>query len=450
MISMLVMPVMAQTRVSAPKNSIDIRKDVELGRQAATEAERQMPLLRDPDIDHYVDRVGRRLAEAIPPEFQHREFQYSFKVVNARDINAFALPGGFTYVNRGLIEAARNEGELAGVIAHEISHVALRHGTAQYAKAQKAGWGQAAGQILGAVIGGGAGSVIAAGSQLGIGAYFLKYSRDYEKQADILGSQIMARADYDPHDLANMFRTIEQESQGRGGPEWLSSHPNPGNRFEYINREADMLGVRNPIRTTPEFTEVRARLRDMPRARSMEEIGRTGGRSTSGGRPMGGRIEAPSRNYRTYNAGNVFSVSVPSNWRELQNSDSVTYAPEGAFGEVEGRFIFTHGAMLGVAPSSSRNLRAATDQFVQALAQNNPNMRGQSNYRRVSIDGREGLSIALSNVSDVTGRAETIWIATTQLRNGELLYLIGVAPQNEFGNYQNAFSSILSSIRVNG
>ncbi|HVF89034.1 MAG TPA: M48 family metalloprotease, partial [Blastocatellia bacterium] len=167
MISMLVMPVLAQTRVSAPKNSIDIRKDVELGRQAANEAERQMPLLRDSDIDQYVDRVGRRLAESIPPEFQHREFQYSFKVVNARDINAFALPGGFTYVNRGLIEAARNEGELAGVIAHEISHVALRHGTAQYAKAQKAGWGQAAGQILGAVIGGGVGSVIAAGSQLG-------------------------------------------------------------------------------------------------------------------------------------------------------------------------------------------------------------------------------------------------------------------------------------------
>lgn len=316
-------------------------------------------------------------------------------------------------------------------MAHEISHVALRHGTAQYAKAQKAGWGQAAGQILGAIIGGGVGTVIAAGSQLGIGAYFLKYSRDYEKQADLLGSQIMARAGYDPRDLANMFRTIEQESQGRGGPEWLSSHPNPGNRFEYINREADMLRVSDPIRNTPEFSDARARLRDMPRARSMEEISRAGGRNTSGGRPVGGRVEAPSRSMRTYNAGNVFSVSVPSNWRELQSSDSVTYAPEGAYGEVQGSFVFTHGAQIGVAQSSGRNLRSATDQFVQSLAQNNPNLRRQSNYRRVSIDGREGLTMALTNVSDLTGRTENIWIATTQLRNGDIVYLIGVAPQNE-------------------
>ncbi|HYP25104.1 MAG TPA: M48 family metallopeptidase [Blastocatellia bacterium] len=450
MISMLVTPVLGQTRVSAPKNSIDIRKDVELGRQAANEAERQLPLLNDSEVQRYVDRVGRRLAEAIPPEFQHREFQYSFKVVNASDINAFALPGGFTYVNRGLIEAARNEGELAGVVAHEISHVALRHGTAQYAKAQKAGWGQAAGQILGAIIGGGVGTVIAAGSQLGIGAYFLKYSRDYEKQADLLGSQIMARAGYDPRDLANMFRTIEQESQGRGGPEWLSSHPNPGNRFEYINREADMLRVSDPIRNTPEFSDARARLRDMPRARSMEEISRAGGRNTSGGRPVGGRVEAPSRSMRTYNAGNVFSVSVPSNWRELQSSDSVTYAPEGAYGEVQGSFVFTHGAQIGVAQSSGRNLRSATDQFVQSLAQNNPNLRRQSNYRRVSIDGREGLTMALTNVSDLTGRTENIWIATTQLRNGDIVYLIGVAPQNEFSYYQSAFNNILNSLRING
>ena len=270
LISMLVMPALAQTRVSAPKNSMDIRKDVELGRQAAAEVEKQVPLLNDSEINRYVEHVGMRLAEAIPPEFQHREFQYSFKVVDASDINAFALPGGFTYVNRGLIEAAKNEGELAGVIAHEISHVALRHGTAQYAKAQKAGIGQAAGQILGAIIGGGVGSVIAATSQLGIGAYFTKYSREYEKQADILGSQMMARADYDPRDLANMFRTIEQQSEGRGGPEWLSSHPNPGNRYEYINREAQTLPVSNPIKNTPEFREERARLRDMPRARSME------------------------------------------------------------------------------------------------------------------------------------------------------------------------------------
>src|SRR5215471_3152801 len=158
----------AETKVVPPKNPYKPEKDVQLGQQAAAEVERKMALLNDSRIQSYVENVGRRLAEGIPAEFQHPEFRYSYKVVDTRDVNAFALPGGFTYVNRGLIEAAHNEGEMAGVIAHELSHVALRHGTAQAAKAQKYAVGQVAGQILGAIIGGGLGGVVAQGSQLGI------------------------------------------------------------------------------------------------------------------------------------------------------------------------------------------------------------------------------------------------------------------------------------------
>ena len=136
-----------------------------------------------------------------------------------------------------MIEAAKTEGEMAGVMAHEISHVALRHGTAQATKGQKFQIGAIAGQILGAIIGGAAGSVIAQGSQFGLGAYFLKYGREYERQADLLGAQILARAGYDPREMANMFKTI-QEQGGRSGPEWLSSHPDPGNRYNAIIKEA--------------------------------------------------------------------------------------------------------------------------------------------------------------------------------------------------------------------
>ena len=290
----------AQTPVKAPKNPYSADKDVQLGQQAAVEVERQLPLLENPEVEDYVARVGQRLAAAIPREFQNPAFRYSLKVVDARDINAFALPGGFSYVNRGLIEAAQNEGELAGVIAHEFSHVALRHGTAQAAKASKYAVLGALGQIAGAVIGGGAGGAVAQGSQLGVGAYFLRFSREYEKQADILGSRIMANAGYDPRDLANMFRTIEREG-GKGGPQWLSSHPNPANRFEYINREAQVLNVSDPIRNTAGFTRVRAVLRDMPRARSMQEIGQSGQGSRQGGQvPMRGRVDPPSTRYRSY------------------------------------------------------------------------------------------------------------------------------------------------------
>ncbi len=159
------------TEISAPKNSFSPAEDVKIGQEAAAEFRRQMPLLpEDGDVDTYVERVGQVLAAAIPQEFAHSEFRYDFSVVNASDINAFALPGGPMFVNRGMIESARSEGEMAGVMAHEISHVALRHGTAQATKSQGAGvqLGALGGAILGAIVGGNAGAAIAQGTQFGL------------------------------------------------------------------------------------------------------------------------------------------------------------------------------------------------------------------------------------------------------------------------------------------
>ena len=124
----------AQTRITPPKNSYTPAQDVEIGQQATKEIEQQLPLLRDDSIESFVDRIGQRLVQVMPPELEHREFRYSFKVINVREINAFALPGGPMYVNRGLIQVARNEAELAGVLAHDMAHVALRHGTHQASK----------------------------------------------------------------------------------------------------------------------------------------------------------------------------------------------------------------------------------------------------------------------------------------------------------------------------
>jgi uncharacterized protein (TIGR03437 family) len=178
---------LAQSRVAVPKNNYTPAQDVQIGRQAAAEVEREFPMLRESSsVDSYVERVGQRLVAAIPPQYRHPQFRYSFDVVNASDINAFALPGGPMYVNRGMIQAARTEGEMAGVMAHEIAHVALRHGTAQATKAQSAKFQLPAlgGAILGAIIGGSLGNIVAQGTQFGLGVYFLRYSRDYERQAD--------------------------------------------------------------------------------------------------------------------------------------------------------------------------------------------------------------------------------------------------------------------------
>ncbi len=183
--------------------------------KAAAEVRQQMPVMRDDEVTSYVEDVGRRLVTAIPAEFRRPEFRYSFDVINVREINAFALPGGPMFVNRGMIEAARTEGEVAGVMAHEISHVLLRHGTAQASKATKYEIGQVAGAILGSIIGGGWGQVVSQGTQFGLGTSFMRFGREFEKQADLEGAQIMARAGYDPRDMANMFRTIEQQSGSR-------------------------------------------------------------------------------------------------------------------------------------------------------------------------------------------------------------------------------------------
>jgi predicted Zn-dependent protease len=232
----------AQTRIDPHSNRFSPAQDVELGRRAAGELRGKLPIVHDRRTQNYVEQIGERLVAAIPARLRQRQFRYTFQVVDRKDINAFALPGGPVFVNRGMLDAAASDGEVAGVIAHELSHIALRHGTAQATKGQKFQLGAVAGQIIGSMIGGRTGAVVAQGSQFGLGTYFLKYTREYEREADLLGAQIMARAGYDPRDMANMFRTIARRS-GNGGPEWLSDHPSPANRYEAIHREAALLRV---------------------------------------------------------------------------------------------------------------------------------------------------------------------------------------------------------------
>jgi hypothetical protein len=446
--------VAAQTRITPPSNSYTPAQDVELGLKAASEARRQLPLMRDDQVTSYVQDVGRRLVDAIPDTLRHPEFRYSFDVVNVREINAFALPGGPMFVNRGMIEAARNEGEVAGVMAHELSHVVLRHGTAQASKATKYEMGQVAGAVIGSIIGGGWGRVIAQGTQFGLGTAFLRFSREYEQQADIEGSQIMARAGYDPRDMANMFKTIEKQS-GSGGPQWLSDHPNPGNRSEYITAEAQSLPVDNPVRDTRGFDAVRAHLAQLPPAPSTEQAtrnARNGRPAGAGGRPSSmprGQVDPPAGSFRAYNLGRDIRLSVPSNWRPLEDNTSVTFAPDGAFGQYNGQSIFTHGIEIGVSRNESHDLQGATDELIDSLSRANPRLGQASGYDRITIGRRRGLRTLLTNTSEATGQRENIEVFTAQMRDGTLLYTIGVAPRDQFPEYRNVFERIVSSIEVN-
>jgi hypothetical protein len=318
-------------------------------------------------------------------------------------------------------------------MAHEIAHVALRHGTAQATKGEKFQIGAIAGQVLGAIVGGGLGSVIAQGSQFGLGAYFLKYGREYEREADLLGAQIMARAGYDPRRMADMFRTIEQQSQGSGGPEWLSSHPNPGNRQQAILKEASSLRIEGTAPSQAEFQNVQARLRGMPAAYTAEQIARARqqGRQLPGA--SGGARDVPVRTANT----------------RVEPPYSVTFGPNGAFYQGNGASGFTHGVQIGVVANDTGNHQRGTEDLIRNLLQSNPQIRRQSSgYTRENISGRNALTTTLRNVSEATGGAETVILTTVPLRDGSLLYLIQVAPTNEVNYYTAAFRRMKQSIQV--
>ena len=449
--SMLLLPfsAIAQTSVRMPKNKYKIQDDVKIGTDASRQVEQQFPILNDRQSQAYVERVGERLVAAIPAEFRQPAFDYRFQVVNARDINAFALPGGPMYVNRGMIEAAKNEGEMAGVMAHEISHVALRHATAQQTKLnnplnQILGIGAILG---GAILGGGTGAQL---GQMIVAGSFLRYSRDYETQADILGARIMADAGYDPRDLANMFRTIANQSGGGRSPEWLSSHPDPGNRFQKINQEAQYLNVSpNPIKITQEFARTQERLRAMPRARSMAEIEKNAQAGNTTSPTASGRytnsVPYPSTRYRTYQSGSWIQMSVPSNWEEFSGQSDITFAPQGAYGN-QG---ITHGAMVGLSRTRGGSFDQATQDYVEGLVRENSYLRQQGGFSRTNVAGRQAYVMTLGGRSPVTGRNETVTVYTVPMRSGDLLYIAAVAPTDDAYRYNSAFRTMIGSVRLN-
>lgn len=449
-----------QTRISLRKNKYSTQDDVQLGRQAAGEIEQKIRLLRDAQTERYLQSVGGRLVEAIPGEFQHNGFDYVFKVVEAKEINAFALPGGPMYVNTGMIVAAKSEGEMAGVMAHEIAHVALRHGTAQATRAAPAQTAGGIGQILGGILGGTLGGIIGAGAQIGAGTYLLKFSREYETEADILGAQIMANAGYDPRDLAEMFRTIQQQGGG-GGPEFLSSHPNPANRYERIEQEARMLRVSANRNDEREFERIKARIGGLPSGGGRETAGRDSDRypNRDSDRDSGrdrpelergrtGRVEPPSGNFRSYSGSNLFSADLPDNWRDLAGQSDVWFAPEGGYGEVQGQMVYSHAVSFGVVPTQSRNLQQATQNMIAGLRQGNSGLQQSGAARRTTLSGRTANYTSLLNNSDVLGIEQTVEVYTTLLRNGELFYVITVVPRTEYRNYQRTFQRIAQSVRL--
>jgi predicted Zn-dependent protease len=245
-----------QTPSGAGFNLFSPEQDIELGEASAEEIRRQLVVLKDERTGAYVQRLGERVAAKAPGY----RFPYKFVVVASPEVNAFALPGGYVFVNEGAIEASRSEGELAGVLAHEIAHVSLRHGTTQASRAYLAKTGLNLLNALTVALQGDVGRLASVVGGAGGNKLFLKSNREAEAQADAEGARLMAAAGYDPREMAEFFERLEGRDGERVGEE-PGDHPDPASRVAAINdvvAELEAPAVR--ARDSEEFRRVRSRL----------------------------------------------------------------------------------------------------------------------------------------------------------------------------------------------
>jgi len=243
---------------------ISVPDEIAIGKQAQAKVKKETPQVKDPVVQAYVARIGRRLAARATGG---ERYPYSFSIADYREINAFALPGGPVWVNRGAIQASGSESQLAGVLAHEIAHIARRHSAQQLSNAMVTNLGL---DLLNALLGnaGGAAAASIAARYVASGA-FLKFSRDDEQEADRVGVKIMTRAGWDPHGMIELMASIrEQEKRDPSSVEiFFSNHPSPKDRLALLAHVVPSR--RSGTRDSAEFQAIRAKLRTLPPARSM-------------------------------------------------------------------------------------------------------------------------------------------------------------------------------------
>ena len=421
-------------------NMFTPQQDIEVGKRAATDAAKQLPLCNDPKVDAYLTQLGMRLVAKLPTNGV--QYPFEFHCVNDKAINAFALPGGYVFINRGAIEAADNEAQLAGVMAHELSHVALRHGTNQATKAEAAeGFLGIAGGIFGGSTGG---ALLTKLGAFAAGGVLLRYSRTAESQADVMGTQVLYDSGYDPRAMAQFFEKLEAESKGKNPPEFFSDHPSPEHRVERVDEEIEKLGgvPPSPRRDSPEFEAIKREVLALPVPKKLMPA------AAAAGRPPA----PPSGNFAAYQA-NGYSLKYPDNWKKYpdNNGSGASFAPDGGVvDDGTGHAALAYGLIVSITqgtgdPNDWDVLNNATQQMIQELQKSNPNMKVARQSERVRLNGQPALATYLSNDSPIGGQ-ETDWVVTA-LRPEGLVSFVCVAPQPAYEKYDKTFDAILDSVR---
>ncbi len=421
-------------------NLFSPQQDVQLGKEAAAEVERKMPVIRNAELDGYLNNILNRLKQS-----PHAGgFPYTIHAVADKNVNAFSLPGGPLFVNTGLILNADNEAQLAGVIAHEMSHVALRHATNQ---ASKRNFVAIPAMLAGAVAGNGLfGQLAQLGLGLGANSVLLKFSRTDESQADYNGAEIMADAGYNPIEMANFFEKLEKQGGPRGTvSQLLSDHPNPGNRVAAVQDEIRQMPQRSFDTNTGEFPRIKDFVTHLPAP------GRLVGEYNDGHQP-GAPPARPSGRLREYR-GNSFSFSYPDNWQVFGDNQSnmITVAPqEGLIRGANNAVSVGYGleASYYLPEGNSIDLVGDTRRLVAQLQQQNPGMRVERDSRDIQVGGQRGLLTVLNSRSAYQGETEVDSVVTVPRPDG-LFYIVFIAPRSESNRLDQLFNQVLASVKFN-
>lgn len=438
-----------RTRLKPGMNSFSPQQDIQLGKKAAQEVQQKMPLCNAPKVDAYLTKLGNRLTEHL--NTNGIEYPWEFHCVNDKSINAFALPGGYVFVNRGAIEAADNEAQLAGVMAHELSHVALRHGTNQATKAQYAQLGSGILGVAGSILGGTAGSAAAGAGQLAVGSVLLKYSRGAETQADVMGTQVLYDSGYDPRAMAAFFENLNAQTAHKNPPEFFSDHPNPDHRIERVEEEIQKLGGApvGAIKDSAEFEAIKKQVAKLPEA--PKGVAAASGGGVNAPAPGTVKVGTPSENLTKLQVGNS-SLQYPDNWQKYGQGAEITVAPEGGIVDGgKGSAELAYGVSASVAklegqtPEGVDPLNAATQKLIESMQKENEGMEIVRAQKEVTLNGERALSTFLRNHSPEGGK-EVDWVVTV-LRPEGLVYFICVAPEQDYWRFQKTFESILDSVR---
>ena len=433
-----------QTEVKIQKTSLTRDQEAQLGKEAAAQVEREMEVVKNPEVEAWLNQIGQQLARTP----QANAYPYYFKLVNDDSINAFALPGGPMYVHTGLIKAADNEAEVAGVLAHEMSHVALRHGAAQMSKQQTLGSLFGVLGALGGVLGSGDQctlwcQAVQMGAGLGGNSLLMRFSRGYERDADLNGARMMASAGYNPIELANFFEKLQAKMGSAGEPKglalWMASHPANGSRIEYVSQDIQFYPRKSYSSSTGNFSRVKQVVAGLPPAKPKP--------AALIQAAQGGAARSLPAGFKDYQA-KGFSIAYPAAWQAgiPQGGGSLYLVPNGGTKQGQNNSVeLLTGAMIDyyVPQSGAANLDGTTAEFVQSLAKGDPSLKAEKSIR-ASVGSKPALLTRLTTKTSAQ-QDQTVFLYTVA-RDAGLWYLVLAATPAQLGEIEPVFRQMEQTV----